>query len=131
MEQGPPLSGNVHSRNISLGIHPHLLGQGLRGIAFDLRSRRSFEVGTHRAATKRRRGEHEQPYPHTATSVAGAFSGSGSRCENIRINTGSTSSTRIGVSNIPPTTTRARGRCTWDPIPVERAAGTNPTQATT
>jgi len=31
--------------------------------------------------------------------------------------------------NMPPTTTVARGRCTWLPMPVETAAGNKPMQA--
>ena len=32
---------------------------------------------------------------------------------------------------MPPTTTRASGLCTCEPMPVEKAAGNRPTQATT
>jgi hypothetical protein len=35
-----------------------------------------------------------------------------------------------GAKSMPPTTTRASGRCTCEPMPVEKAAGINPTQAT-
>ena len=34
-----------------------------------------------------------------------------------------------GPINMPPTTTVARGRCTWLPMPVEIAAGNSPIQA--
>ncbi len=30
---------------------------------------------------------------------------------------------------MPPTTTRAKGRCTWEPMPFDTAAGNRPTQA--
>ena len=42
---------------------------------------------------------------------------------------GTTTSKRSGPTSIPPTTTVARGRCTWLPIPVEIAAGSKPIQA--
>ena len=51
------------------------------------------------------------------------------RLENTSIRTGRMMSTRMGVSKMPPTTTRASGRWTCAPIAVDRAAGSNPTQA--
>ena len=37
----------------------------------------------------------------------------------------------MGASIMPATTTIASGFCTCDPIPVDKAAGSNPTPATT
>ena len=53
------------------------------------------------------------------------------RRENRSISTGNTKRIRNGASRIPPTTTSANGFCTCDPIPVEMAAGSRPTQAAT
>ena len=46
------------------------------------------------------------------------------------MSTGSTSRISTGASSMPPTTTRASGRCTCEPMPVDSAAGISPTQAT-
>jgi len=52
------------------------------------------------------------------------------RREKMSINTGSTMRISTGASRMPPTTTRASGFCTWEPMPVDIAAGNKPTQAT-
>src|SRR5476649_1235290 len=51
--------------------------------------------------------------------------------ENSAISTGKVMRITIGASIIPPTTTMASGFCTCEPIPVESAAGSNPTPAMT
>jgi hypothetical protein len=51
--------------------------------------------------------------------------------ETNAISAGSTIRMRKGVSVMPPTTTTASGFCTYEPIPVDKAAGSKPTPAIT
>lgn len=49
---------------------------------------------------------------------------------NIRYRTGRTSRVRMVDERIPPITTVAKGRCTSAPVPLAKAMGTNPKDAT-
>ena len=55
----------------------------------------------------------------------------GRRREKAPIAAGSTVRNSSGASSMPPTTTMASGRCTCDPMAVEKAAGNRPAQAAT
>ena len=91
-----------------------------------------MKVGAHARAHGDRR---QAAAAHTPRLVAARIirpppAGISRAVENFKISTGSTSRIRIGASSMPPTTTNASGRCTCEPMPVEKAAGSKPTQAT-
>ena len=52
-----------------------------------------------------------------------------SRPRKTILSAGTTRSSMMGPTSMPPTITVASGRCTWLPMPVEIAAGNRPMQA--
>src|SRR5205823_12891157 len=146
MEQRPPLPWDVQALHKALffaagdGRRRGLRRQGLRRIAVDGWSGGTFEIRPDRASREQacnRQSRNRQvsislhsPLLVLEASPPDASMSARSRLErNIMQNAGTTTSSMIGPMNRPPTTTVARGRCTWLPIPVEIAAGNKPMHA--
>src|SRR5271157_4517042 len=152
MEQRPPLPWDIEALHEALGFAANDIGlrglrrQRFRCVTLDRRGVRLPEVWSDRATG----GDHEAGEGENGSRAvsdrsghlcyfmgwgsgsAGEISSAGCRRrENRSIRTGRMIRMRTGASRMPPTTTRASGFWTYEPMPVEMAAGNRPTQAAT
>jgi len=145
MKQTPPLARDVQAlhetlRGTSATFASCLLRQWLRRYTYQRQGTRPLEIRPHRASAKKGgdRGDamHERRRRTTMFDLLGwrrmrsGFSTGCRRRENRSISTGNTTRIRNGARRLPPTTTIASGFCTCEPMPVDKAAGRRPTQAT-